>query len=73
MITFESRLTDYLEHAGVRGLTSDLVVHKARMDEITWTKGLIELHLGKLQRDGVLLYHKGYYRLAKYAQVEEFI
>lgn len=69
----ETILMDCLEQAGVRGLTTQLVIHKARMRGILWSNAPVRERLARLKREGVLIHRLGYYRLAKYERVKDFI
>ena len=72
-INFPAAIMQLLEHAGVRGLSVDLAIHKARVYDIEWEPDLVLGHFDRLERAGQLLYRKGYYRLKKYERFQHFI
>lgn len=69
----DSVLLDCLEAAGVRGLTTQLAIHKARMHGILWSRAPVSTRLAQLKKEGILIHRGGYYRLMKYKQVKDFI
>jgi len=62
-----------LEEAGVRGLTARRMIHKARMRGVLWSRPPVSTRLVRLKNEGLLIHRFGYYRLAKYERVEDFI
>jgi hypothetical protein len=69
----EALFMDCLEEAGVRGLTARLMIHKARMRGTLWSRPPVSSRLVRLKNEGLLIHRFGYYRLAKYKEVKDFI